>query len=96
MSLRLLTLLFMKYEKILQLTNIEFGSRRLESLLTELAPICFFTPEKAPLFRNREQLVSILRRDFAAFDTLCKHKRTSIESGQETVDRETNLTKVTL
>ena len=84
------------YEKILQLTNIEFGSRRLESLLTELAPICFFTPGKAPLFRNREQLVSILRRDFAAFDTLCKHKRTSIESGQETVDRETNLTKVTL
>ncbi|MCR5725209.1 MAG: polysaccharide biosynthesis protein [Treponema sp.] len=84
------------YEKILQLTNIEYGSEKLSSLLEELMPVCFCTPGKEALFRNKDRLISLLRRDFSSLDALYTRKRTSIESGLSVEDRETNLTKVTL
>lgn len=51
------------YPKILQLTNIEYNSERLEKLLSELYPICFYQKENHNNYRNKEKLLEILCND---------------------------------
>ncbi len=60
-----------EYEKLLVLKNIEFGDEKLNELLTSLYPICHFDekePRAAELFRNKEQLISILRKNIPSLD----------------------------
>lgn len=52
-----------KYPKILQLTNIEYDSKRLENLLSKLYPICFYDEKNAKIYRNKENLLEILSDD---------------------------------
>ncbi|MCR4630695.1 MAG: polysaccharide biosynthesis protein [Treponema sp.] len=49
-----------QYQKILKLENKPYDSARLEALLNQLKPICFFTEEKTKLFRDKKTLVSLL------------------------------------
>lgn len=51
------------YPKILQLTNIEYNSERLENLLSALYPICFYQKENHNNYRNKEKLLEILCND---------------------------------
>lgn len=51
------------YPKILQLTNIEYNSERLENLLSKLYPICFYQKENHNNYRNKEKLLEILSDD---------------------------------
>ncbi len=52
-----------KYKKLLTLKNIEYDSERLEKLLNELYPICFYTAGKEKDFRNKEKLINLLCED---------------------------------
>ena len=52
-----------KYKKLLMLDNKEYESSRLEKLLTELHPICFYTKGKENLFRDKALLVKLLCDD---------------------------------
>ena len=52
-----------KYEKLLQLENKDYESARLEKLLNQLYPICFYKDDDKEIFRNREKLVQILCDD---------------------------------
>ncbi len=52
-----------EYPKLLQLTNKEYSSERLSSLLKKLEPICFYDDNKSELFRDKEKLVNILCED---------------------------------
>ena len=52
-----------KYKKLLQLDNKEYDSERLEKLLSELYPICFYTNGKEDLFRNKQKLLELLCND---------------------------------
>ncbi len=56
------------YPKILQLENIEYSKKRLDSLLDQLYPICFYTPALAGDFRNKEKLLKILCDDCKSLD----------------------------
>ncbi|MCR5062474.1 MAG: polysaccharide biosynthesis protein, partial [Treponema sp.] len=51
------------YPKILELTNIEYDSQRLEKLLNELEPVCFYDENNIEDFRNKNKLLDILCRD---------------------------------
>ncbi len=55
------------YEKILELKNLEFGDEKLDSLLHELEPICFWRGDEKK-FRNKDELVSILRKAVPSLD----------------------------
>ena len=52
-----------EYKKILQLTNKPYNSKRLENLLNELEPVCFYTENKKTDFRNKQKLIDILCSD---------------------------------
>lgn len=52
-----------EYKKILQLESKPYDSERLEKLLTELEPVCFYNEQKKSDFRNRQKLINILRDD---------------------------------
>ena len=52
-----------EYPKILELNNIEYEEDRLDKLLKELKPICFFDESKKEYFRNKEKLLAILCKD---------------------------------
>ena len=52
-----------EYPKILELENKEYSGERLEKLLAELKPVCFFDKNKKEDFRNKEKLVNILCDD---------------------------------
>ncbi len=52
-----------KYKKLFMLDNKEYESSRLEKLLTELHPICFYTKGKENLFRDKALLVKLLCDD---------------------------------
>ncbi len=60
-----------EYEKLLVLDNIEFGDEKLDSLLKELEPICKFMGNEEK-FRNKEELLSILRKNVASLDEYYK------------------------
>lgn len=51
------------YPKILELTNIEYESQRLEKLLKELDPVCFYDENNIEDFRNKNKLLDILCKD---------------------------------
>lgn len=52
-----------EYKKILQLENKPYKSSRLEKLLAELEPICFYDEKKKSDFRNKKKLIDILCND---------------------------------
>ena len=52
-----------KYKKLLRLDNKEYESDRLERLLTELRPICFYTEGSEEKFRDKTLLVKLLCDD---------------------------------
>ena len=64
----------------------------LEKLLAALSPICFYTEEHAAQFRDKAQLLAILRKTVPSLDD---YYNKSAETAN-IIDRETNLTKVTL
>ncbi len=80
------------YEKILELKNLEMGHDELVELLDALYPICFYTTGEKNKFRNKALLISILRRNVPSLDA---YYSKVIDRGN-IIDRETNLTKVTL
>lgn len=55
------------YPKILELTNIEYDSQRLEKLLNELEPVCFYNENNIEDFRNKNKLLDILCRECKSF-----------------------------
>ena len=71
-----------EYEKIFELKNISFSDKKLCSLLEELKSICFYrekdeaasidaksdSEQKEARFRNKELLISILRKNFSSLD----------------------------
>lgn len=77
-----------RYEKLLQLENMELAHETLTALLEALSPICFFRAGSEARFRNKDELIALLRAHFPSLDEFYRHERH--------VDRETNLTKVTL
>ena len=52
-----------KYKKLLQLDNKEYDSKRLNTLLDSLYPICFFTAGEEDKFRDKALLVKLLCDD---------------------------------
>ncbi|MCR4580737.1 MAG: polysaccharide biosynthesis protein [Treponema sp.] len=52
-----------EFKKLLKLENKPYKSERLEALLEELYPICFFTKDKEEDFRNKNKLIDILCKD---------------------------------
>ena len=69
-----------EYEKILELKNMEFGDKNLDSLLSALEPICFWKND-AEKFRNKELLVSILRKAVPSLDDFYKETGKFLEHG---------------
>ena len=80
------------YEKILELKNLEMGHDELEELLEALYPICFYTSSEKNKFRNKAMLISLLRGNVPSLDA---HYSKAHDQGN-IIDRESNLTKVTL
>ena len=60
-----------EYEKLLVLKNIEFGDEKLDELLVRLEPICYFRGDEEK-FRNKEKLISILRKAVPSLDEFYK------------------------
>ena len=60
------------YKKLLALTAIEPKTFSLETLISDLAPICTLTPGKETLYRNREALVARLREAVPTLDEYYK------------------------
>lgn len=56
-----------EYEKILILKNLEMQKDELNSLFEKLEPICYFRNNKEK-FRNKEELISILRKAVPTLD----------------------------
>lgn len=52
-----------EYKKILQLENKPYDSDRLNNLLNDLKPVCFYNDNNKDLFRNKNYLVNILCKD---------------------------------
>lgn len=57
-----------EYEKILILKNLEMDDGELNTLLEKLEPICFFDSKKKEEFRDKEKLISILRKAVPSLD----------------------------
>ncbi|MBR4373391.1 MAG: polysaccharide biosynthesis protein, partial [Treponema sp.] len=57
-----------EYEKILILKNLEMNDDELTNLLEKLEPICFFDKKNDEHFRNKEELISILRNAVPSLD----------------------------
>lgn len=52
-----------EYSKILQLENKPYTEKRINSLLEQMKPICFYDEKNSSLYRNREKLIEILCSD---------------------------------
>ena len=57
-----------EYAKLLTLTTIPPKNYTLSELIEELRPICVYEDTKAHLYRNREELVKILRKAVPSLD----------------------------
>jgi len=59
-----------QYEKILILKNLEMQDEKLKTLLEKLEPICFYkeSDKNREHFRNKEELISILRKEVSSLD----------------------------
>ncbi len=81
-----------KYEKIMQLKNLEMDDEILDDLLEKLSPVCLppKNDEDADLYRDKKELISLLRDAVPSLDAFYE------ETKDVRIDRETNLTKVTL
>ena len=77
------------YEKLLELKNLEMDGDKLSALLNALEPICFYRKEAEKDFRDKEKLIKILCKAVPSLDECYKKSR-------QQIDRQTNLTKVTL
>jgi FlaA1/EpsC-like NDP-sugar epimerase len=72
------------YEKILELRTTGFGHERLAHLLEDLAPICRAPTDGAaatPLYRDRNALLSLLRRTFPSLDAFYRLTAGSAAAG---------------
>lgn len=61
-----------KYQKILELKNIALAGVDISELIENLKPICFYDNNKIDCYRNREQLISILRKAVPTLDEFYK------------------------
>lgn len=57
-----------KYEKVFELKNIEFEDEKLDALLEDLRPICFFDSKNALVFRSKEKLIALLSKAFKSLE----------------------------
>ena len=69
-----------EWEKILILRNIEMDEGALEKLLSELEPICFFREGMREKFRNRDELIRILRAAFKTLDEFYEQTKDKAQS----------------
>lgn len=65
-----------EYQKILKLTNIPPKTFDLQEIINQLEPICYFNSEKKEQYRNRELLLSILRKAVYSLDEFYKTEET--------------------
>ncbi len=70
------------YEKILILKNLEMEDEKLNSLLETLSKVCFPQEDDAGWrhFRNREELIGILRREVPTLDEFYEQTRDKAQS----------------
>ena len=61
-----------EYKKILRLTNIPPRTFDLNGLVESLAPICSCIPGREALYRNKEELLNILRKTVPTLDEFYK------------------------
>ncbi len=57
-----------EYEKLLELKNIEFGDEKLDELLKQLYPVCYFNEPDKDKFRKKEILISLVRSAVPSLD----------------------------
>ena len=69
-----------EWEKILILKNIEMEDSKLDSILKKLEPICFFDSKNKDIFRNRDELVSFLRKEVPSLDDFYKSTKDKSQS----------------
>ena len=70
-----------EYEKILILKNLEMDDGKLDTLLGKLSGICF--PSESgdrSLFRNREKLISVLRKEVPSLDEFYEQTKDKAQS----------------
>ncbi|MCR5762774.1 MAG: polysaccharide biosynthesis protein [Treponema sp.] len=60
------------YKKLLRLTNIPSKTFNLDSLIEQIEPICTFNAQKSELYRNKEILISLLRKEVPTLDDFYK------------------------
>ena len=63
-----------EYKKLLKLTNIPSKTFELNTLIQQLEPICSFNPEKPELYRNKDILISLLRKAVPSLDNFYKEE----------------------
>ncbi|WP_147612291.1 polysaccharide biosynthesis protein [Treponema pectinovorum] len=66
-----------KYEKLFELKNIEFADEKLDSLLENLYPICFFDSKNPEVFRNKEILLNLLCKAFKSLQQFYSSEKPS-------------------
>ncbi len=79
-----------EYEKILELKNIYIEDYKLNQLLEKMKYVCSYNENNADLYRNKEYLIDLLRKEIPSLDEFYSHT-TSIK-----ISTNTNNTKVTL
>jgi FlaA1/EpsC-like NDP-sugar epimerase len=64
-----------KYEKLLELKNIEIKDEILESLLAKLYPVCYYEKENGDLFRDKDYLIKELCKVIPSLDDYYKNTK---------------------
>ncbi|MBP5575414.1 MAG: polysaccharide biosynthesis protein [Treponema sp.] len=76
-----------QYKKILKLNNIPPKTFKTEELLQKLYPVCYFTEGNADIYRNRDELVRILRNAVPSLDEFYREE----ESDGKRIDMATSV-----
>ncbi|MBP5697434.1 MAG: polysaccharide biosynthesis protein [Treponema sp.] len=76
-----------QYKKILKLNNIPPKTFKTEELLQKLYPVCYFTKGNADIYRNRDELVRILRNAVPSLDEFYREE----ESDGKRIDMATSV-----
>ena len=76
-----------QYKKILKLNNIPPKTFKTEELLKKLYPVCYFTEGNADIYRNRDELVRILRNAVPSLDEFYREE----ESDGKRIDMATSV-----
>lgn len=79
-----------RYEKLLVLKNMEIPGEKLDGLLKELEPVCFFDPKNPAVFRSRERLLALLRSSVPSLDEYYRTKNDIKTEKTETKGRSKN------